>query len=174
MSKRVSIDLFGGRGGGFLTELLCSAVEQVDEFLRHKGGIHGFVREPHKGEVQSLFGLKRLQESGFIQSVRLTQLALRAVAVYGMAQLALGNAQQHLYLRTFTMLHLTVDHTQGVRRKCLRTCGKKRIYVVAQAQVLRFGETLRVHKQGNKIVEIWEPFHTERSPWFPYFHKISK
>ena len=38
----------------------------------------------------------------------------------------------------------------------------------------RFGETLRVHKQGNKIVEIWEPFHTERSPWFPYFHKVSK
>ena len=146
MSKRVSMALFGLWRGLFLTELLNGAVEQVHQFLLHQGRVDGFVREPHESEVQALFGLKRLKENGFIQAVRLTQLALRAVAVYGMAQLALGNAQQDLHLRTLAVLYLAINDTQGEGRMRLSTCGKKGIYVVAQAQVLRFWKTLRVHR----------------------------
>jgi hypothetical protein len=90
-------------------------------------------------------GQKRFKEDGFVQTIGLTQLAFRTIAINSMAQLALGHTQQHLNLRTFTMFHLTINHTQGICRQRFRSSSKEVVYVIAQAEMLGLGKPISKH-----------------------------
>ena len=90
-------------------------------------------------------GQKRFKEDGFVQTIGLTQLAFRAIAVYSMAQLALGHTEQHLYLWPLTMRHLAKNDTQGVCRQRFRSSSKEVVYVIAQAEMLGLGKPISKH-----------------------------
>ena len=102
---------------------------------------HGAVVEPNEGYVEALVGRKGGQEEGLLEAVSLAEQALDAVAVYGVAQTALGYAEEHLDTRTAAAVGNEAEGGAQGKDGLRGTAGtEKGLDIAAQTEVFGFGE----------------------------------
>ena len=94
-----------------------------------------FVGQPDEGDVQAW--VAALQQDVAVLAPRLANLPLRAVAIYGVLKMALGDGDHHL---RGTFGHSSINHTERKSREGSVSAREERLYSLAAAQAFGFGK----------------------------------
>ena len=107
------------------------------------GGLQ-FIGEPDEGEMEVWIGAPK--QNVTVQPPSLADLSLRAVAIYGVFEMALGNRDQHL---CDGVRHCPINHTERKCRERSVSARKERFDGLAAAQALAFRKGVNsVHLYG--------------------------
>ena len=107
---------------------------------------HGAAVEPNEGHVEGLAVRNRGEEKVLLEAVGFAELALGTVAVYGVAETALGNAEEHLDARTAAAVGDEAEGGAQGEDGLGDTAGtEKGLDIAAQAEVFGFGEVEGFH-----------------------------
>ena len=94
--------------------VLTNALQDLIHAAAYELGGHGMVGKPDESHVDSYVLRKRTDQQVLLQAIGFTNLTLSTIAIYGMMQMALRDAEQHFYLRASSLISkLAIGGTQG-------------------------------------------------------------
>jgi len=102
-----------------------------------------FISNPHKANEQALVGRYQRCKYGFLVTKGFAYLSFHAVAVNGMLEALLGDADKHLRCNVALLAGNSVENgPQGIGHKSLTSATKEHIYQPCADNMLSLRETI--------------------------------